>query len=226
MTTDQRTPPDHHDAAPFPRFVGEVRQWWQFLRSSWSSEMAHAVVAELAPEPGWRVLDLGAGLGAMSILAAERVGRAGSVLAVDPSAAMRRVMQVRLALGGHRHDVEVVDGRGETLPLADATVDAVCSLNVLHHLDDLDRATVELARVVRPGGRLVLVDEHFTHPDHPASGAGAAGVDPHFVDLDDLVARLTRAGFDAQGEHRRLGGVPAFVVVATARDREGRRTDA
>lgn len=100
-----------------------------------------------------RVLDLGAGTGASFQYLAD----AGvDVLAVEPNPHMRR----RAADRADRLDldVRVVDGRGEALPLPDGAVDAAVASLVLCSVDDVDATLSELARVVRPGGELRLLE--------------------------------------------------------------------
>ena len=57
-------------------------------------------------------------------------------------------------------------GAAEDLPLTRESIDAALSLNAMHHLPDLEGAARELARVLVPGGRLLLIDEDFGHADH------------------------------------------------------------
>ncbi|CAN5825666.1 hypothetical protein BH23ACT10_BH23ACT10_36830 [soil metagenome] len=80
-------------------------------------------------------------------------------------------------------------GTGEAIPSRAQTVDAALALNVMHHLDDVEQTAVELARVLKPGRRLLLIDEDFGHPN-----AGSANT-------------TTR--------HRSVGNQPAYIVTAT-----------
>jgi SAM-dependent methyltransferase len=95
--------------------------------------------------PGARaVLDLAAGTGAVT---RQLAGRAGRVIAVEPDERMRAVLAARCP------GAEVRPGRGEDIPLPDASVDAVVISAAWHWLDP-DRAGPEIARVLRPGGTL------------------------------------------------------------------------
>lgn len=109
-------------------------------------------VADMAEaKPGRRVLDVGTGTGNLAeVLAA----RGASVVAVDPSAEMRR--QAGRKLPG----VPVLDGHFLSLPVEDASCDAVVSTYAFHHLTDEEKAqgAREVLRVLRPGGRFVLGD--------------------------------------------------------------------
>jgi ArsR family transcriptional regulator len=79
----------------------------------------------------------------------------GHVVAVDASAAMLQAAKKRL------HSFENVDlrrGELESLPIDDARLDAATMMLVLHHVPEPERALAEVARVLSPGGRLIIVD--------------------------------------------------------------------
>jgi ubiquinone/menaquinone biosynthesis C-methylase UbiE len=106
------------------------------------------------PEGGSPVLDLGAGTGQFAAAIAGWFGV--EVVAVEPSAGMRAQ-----AARAHPHaGVRWVAGRGEWLPVGDATCAWAWVSTVVHHLDDLDAAAAELGRALRPGG-VVLVRQAF-----------------------------------------------------------------
>ncbi len=70
---------------------------------------------------------------------------------------------------------------------------------------------------MRPGGRILLVDEDFGHPDHSMGRAGAEHHHgPELIDADDMARRLTSAHFDgATVREDTLGGEPAHIITAT-----------
>src|SRR6185437_741923 len=105
-----------------------------------------AFVAWCEPKAGDRVLDVAGGPGA---LAAALVERVASVTVLDAAAAL---------LDHAPEGVETVVGRAEQLPFADASFDLVTCVNSLHHIARPARALDEMARVLGPGGRLVLED--------------------------------------------------------------------
>ena len=131
----------------------------QRLRA-WSNEV-------LAVQPGERALDVGSGTGSEVQYFASIVGPSGTAVGVEPNAGMRAVAERRAAGSTARF----VDGNAYNLPFADASFDVVRCERVLQHLDDPDRAVAEIARVLAPGGRVVLIDSDWetaiVHPGDP-----------------------------------------------------------
>jgi SAM-dependent methyltransferase len=101
-----------------------------------------------------RLLDVGAGIGEVARGLAPLVGDDGEVVALDNSQTMLDAAQRRDDGGPVRY----VLGDVRALPYADGYFDGVRSERVLQHLDDPDAAIREMARVLRPGGRLSLID--------------------------------------------------------------------
>jgi len=107
--------------------------------------------------PGERVVDIGSGAGTDLLLAARRVGPTGRAIGIDMTAEMRERARDGARRCGLAH-VEVLDGDATRLPLDDASVDVVMSNGVLNLVPEKDRAFAEIARVLRPGGRLQIAD--------------------------------------------------------------------
>ena len=196
---------------------GFVR-YTKMLPKMWRSPVSVEVVRSIAPQHGERVVDVGAGMGPASVLAAKS---GASVLAVDPTPYMRRILGVRRLGQRARNAIRVTDGSAESIPAADRSVDALWTVNTMHHWTDLNAAVHELARVLRPGGRLLLVDEDFDEPTHPAFAHmqdRKAERARHFTEIDPAVveALLRAAGFaSVEGSSGSMGGRPVKVVRAT-----------
>jgi len=108
-------------------------------------------------EPGATVLDLGCGAGTDLLIAAQMVGAEGRAIGIDMTPAMlTRGRESAAAMG--LENIELHEGLIETLPLADASVDAVISNGVIDLIVDKDAVFDEIDRVLRPGGRLQIAD--------------------------------------------------------------------
>lgn len=142
------------------------------------------------------VLDLGSGTGRFTPPLAETFG--GPVYGVEPSDGMRET-----AARDHAHPaVSYLAGRAEQLPLPDASVDLALIFFVFHHIADRPAAAAELARVLRPGGRLLLRSRfadrlaaptaRLLYRYFPGLRSAEARMFPTF---DDTLDAFTPAGF-------------------------------
>lgn len=169
-------------------------------------EQRARTLALLDPQPGERVLDVGSGPGYLVASIADRVGAAGTVHGLDPSPPMNALASARVA---DRQWASIDTGDALALPYPDAAFDAAVSTQVYEYVEDLPAAFGELRRVLRPGGRVLVLDtdwdavvwnvadrarharimtaweEHLAHPRLPRSVAGL----------------LRRAGFEITGQH-------------------------
>ena len=115
-------------------------------------DQRRAFRAVLALQPGEHVLDIGSGPGLLAAEMAEEVGADGRVHGIDPSDSM-------LAIARHRETpVDYRRGDALTLPFADEQFDVAVSTQVYEYVEDIEGALVEARRVLRPGGRLLVLD--------------------------------------------------------------------
>lgn len=200
------------------------RGFWAFVRylshapRMWRSSVNRAVVHLVEPQPGEVCVDVGAGMGPATVVAA----RSGAeVWAVDPMPYMRGALHLRRLGQRARPSIHVVAGSAEHLPLADGSVDALWSVNAMHHWLDLEAAFAEVSRVVRDGGRLVLVDEDFDDPEHPyheqiQRRRNHENHELEMVDAEEVGRYLEAAGWvDVSAGSRDLAAAPCIAVVAT-----------
>ena len=139
--------------------------------------------------PG-RLLDIGAGTGRLLELVAPLVS---SCLGVDASRAMLALARTRLARPDLSH-CAVRQADMYRLPLADAGFDTVVLQMVLHYAEDPAAALAEAARVLRPGGRLIVID--LAHHGRSDLAERYAHRWPGFAD-DSMGSLLKQAGLDA-----------------------------
>ena len=108
-------------------------------------------------EPGERVVDVGCGAGMDSLIAARMTGPKGQVISVDMTPAMLH----KAAAGARKAGIQNVtfrEGFAEALPVTDGWADVVISNGVLNLMPDKEAGLREMARVLRPGGRLQIGD--------------------------------------------------------------------
>lgn len=205
----------HGHAHEHDQGIPGLLRYLRLLPRMWRSPVSTAVVEAIAPKAGERVLDLGAGMGAATVEAA-RTG--ATVLAVDPTPFMRAILGARCRWPG-RGSVQVLDGAAESLSIEDGSIDALWTVNTIHHWTDRPRACRELARVVRPGGRILLADEDMDDPSHPWHLRWRAGQSRHSFDAVDpeaMATELLTAGFaTATGTRSSLAGRPVKIIRAT-----------
>ena len=100
---------------------------------------------------GMTLLDVAAGTGLVTVPGLDIVGTTGRVIAVDPSPGMLAELRKKV-------DVEVVEAFAENMPLPDATADFLSMGYALRHVGELDQAFSEYLRVLKPGGKVCLME--------------------------------------------------------------------
>jgi SAM-dependent methyltransferase len=124
---------------------------------------------------GETVLDLGSGAGFDAFLAAREVGKEGRVIGVDMTAEMIERARRNAAATGH-HNVEFRPGQIEALPVTDGSVDVIISNCVINLVPDKAAVYREVARVLRPGGRMIVSDVVLDAPLPPAIAESVAAL--------------------------------------------------
>lgn len=114
-------------------------------------------------QPDWQAVDIGAGTGRITAAVAPFVQH---VTAIDLTPAMESEFRQTMQVNGVQN-VHFILGDAENLPLPSAQFHVVTCARAAHHFPDINRAIWEMARVLRPGGVLGLID--MTTPDTPAA---------------------------------------------------------
>ena len=184
------------------------------IRRFWSSSDNDYVVGLAAPGPADHILDIGAGMGPAVVGALSRVPD-GTVTAVEPSRLMRSILTLRKGFSRGRKRLVVRDGTAEALPVEANSIDLAWSVNTLHHWADIERGAAEVFRALKPGGKVILVDGDFAHPDHDYQQSGRDDHDHLLVDLEVVRETLIAAGFvDIDSEERFVGQTPVKMTTA------------
>jgi SAM-dependent methyltransferase len=116
-----------------------------------------APLEHLELQAGETVVDLGSGAGIDALIAARKVGPDGKVIGIDMTPEMLAAARKNAEAAG-AEQVDFREGRLEDLPVGDASVDAVTSNCVINLVPDKALVFTEIARILRPGGRLVVSD--------------------------------------------------------------------
>ena len=122
---------------------------WGFLRTGSSYRRWTLRRHEL--KPGHRLLDVACGTGLVAVEAARILGGAESIACLDPSEGMLAIAKARLK-------AEFVVGRAERMPFADGAFDFLTMGYALRHVTSLEEAFLEFRRVLKPGGKLLILE--------------------------------------------------------------------
>lgn len=155
--------PDHEFhfivGRPLAERLGYEAEWLESVPESALASFAGTgnpfILGEL--EPGERVVDVGCGAGFDSFIAAHKVAPGGEVVGVDMTPSMLAKAE-QGAQATQVTNVQFRQGYGEELPVPDGWADVVISNGVLNLMPDKAEALQEMARVLKPGGRLQLGD--------------------------------------------------------------------
>jgi len=133
-------------------FESVATNWDEIRRDLFPDDLRDKALAAAPLRPGALAADLGAGTG---FLSEGLLARGLRVVAVDRSPSMLAELERRLGAPG---ELETRRGTAESLPIADGEVDFVFANMFLHHVEDPAAALAEMARILAPGGTLVLTD--------------------------------------------------------------------
>ena len=125
---------------------------WDRVRDELFGDRFHLAALAALADPNWTFGDLGCGTGQLTAHLAPFVA---GVIGVDESAAMLQAAKKRL-LGFD--NVDLRRGELEALPIDDGRLDAAALMLVLHHVPEPEKALTEVVRVLKPGGRVLVVD--------------------------------------------------------------------
>ena len=183
---------------------------------------------------GDRVLDLAGGTGDLSIRFSPIVGKEGHVVLADINAAMLKVGRDRIVDRGLQSNITVAQSDAECLPFADNCFDCVSIAYGLRNVTRKERALVSILRVLKPGGRLLVLE--FSKPQNrfiskaydafselwPIAGKAIVGDSESYrylvesirvhPDQEALLAMLDDAGFVDTRFHNVLNGISAIHV--------------
>jgi arsenite methyltransferase len=201
-------------------------------------EQRRVVLESLALRPGERVIDIGTGPGLLAVEIAAAVGPDGLVCGIDVSDSMLALARARATQPGGA-PIELRLAGADRLPCADASFDVAVSTQVFEYIADVPAALAEVYRVLRPGGRVLLLDtdwdsivwrsgddqrmarvltaweEHLVDPHLPRTLRGSLG-DAGFEVGRTQVLPLFNGGFDPNTFSANIVKVIAGFVVGRA----------
>ncbi len=168
-------------------FDSAAEQWGQLRESMYGPKFGTQALLALLPSD-WTVADLGCGTGALAFELSRHVSR---VIGVDNTPAMLDAARQRTA---DRKNIELRQGDIESLPIEDGECDAAMLVLVLTYLAEPENALREMARVIRPGGRAVIVDVMRHDRDDFRREMGQQNMG---YEQEAVCAMLIDAGFDS-----------------------------
>lgn len=195
-------------------FFSTAAGQWDRLRRELFGERGEVAPLLALLDPTWTVGDLGCGTGRLSESLAPFVRR---LMAVDDSGPMLEAARARLA---PYDNVDLRSGRLEDLPLEARDLDVAVLALVLHHVPEPLKALAEVARVVKPGGRVLVVDMQSHEREEYRQEMGHVWLG---FPAERLEGWLEEAGFDdvrfiALPADVEAQGPPLFTATATRRN--------
>jgi ubiquinone/menaquinone biosynthesis C-methylase UbiE len=199
MTTDVAVPNHHHDHPAFAGMTGLLAAATMTVGRDGDARLA-AELAQLAP--GDLVVDIGCGPG---VAARHAARHRAAVTGVDPAPVMLRVARALT----RRVSVRYVEGAAESLPLPDGCATVVWSIATVHHWRDIDAGLREVRRILRPGGRFVVLERLVR-----AGATGLAGHGWTIAHAAEFARACRNVGFaEVEVEGPRQAGRRTLVAV-------------
>jgi ubiquinone/menaquinone biosynthesis C-methylase UbiE len=171
---------------------------------------AEAIVAAARLTPAMSVADVGSGAGYFSLALLNSQTPPVMIEAVDASKDMNQFFQEKLKTHPLRERVHIHEGKGECLPLRDASIDLAILGNVFHEFDDSKQALREVLRVLKKCGRVLILD--WAIPTDTSIPPKAGPPYDHRRSEDDVKKELQAMGFDRIETHP--GFIDTFAISA------------
>ncbi len=170
---------------------------------------AKRIIETLNPKEGMTVADIGSGGGYFSLAFAQKVGSGGKVYAVDRKPEYLDFVNGSAKAAGLKNIATAV-ARSDGVPLPEATMDLVFARNVFHHLKDPERYFHAVRKVLKPGGRVVIID-HL-----PGRGFTFVNLFKHATPVEKICKAMESAGYRLAHSFDFLAGQSFTVWTATA----------
>lgn len=206
------------------------------LDQRWRAQLVEAI----GPRPGHRVLDLATGTGDVALLLAERYPEV-TVVGLDPSSNMLHLARNKAKQRIPNGKIELVQGEAEHLPFEDSTFDGCTMAFGIRNVADRSEALREMARVVRPGGRIAILElnepragllaplaRFHVHRVVPAIGAALSGAQEYgylqasiaaFPPPEEFSALMASSGLDVLSVRLMTFGVVCLFVASPSSTR-------
>jgi ubiquinone/menaquinone biosynthesis C-methylase UbiE len=166
------------------------------------------VIKRLGVKPGMVVADIGAGTGFFALPFSRAVDQTGAVWAIDLQPEMLHLLEQKLRPESSTENIRLLQGDAAHTGLPDGVCDLAFLANLWHELDDRNAVLAEMRRILRPGGRIAILDwrKDVTYPPGPPLD--------HRVAADQAEATLRAAGWPNVSSW--LPGPYSYLLIASA----------
>jgi ubiquinone/menaquinone biosynthesis C-methylase UbiE len=201
-------------------FYNKISHVYDLLSERSEAPMRKAGLALLQPRPGETALEIGFGTGHSLVALAKAVGPKGRVLGLDLSDQMAKLAKQNLAKAGLLGRTRIRCGDATQLPYADASVDAIFLSFTLELFDtpEIPKVLSQCLRVLRPGGRIVVVGMSKDGPKDPLINVfeWTHKHFPKFLDCRPIYVRraIEAAGFVVRKALTKHMWIPVEIILA------------